>query len=49
MYQELQRRYVATSPVIPLFQNQAVTVLHKRVKTLKRTLAATNFASAEKE
>ena len=49
MYQELQRRYVATSPVIPLFQNQAVTVVHKRVKTLKRSLAATHFASAEKE
>jgi peptide/nickel transport system substrate-binding protein len=49
MYHELQRRHLATSPMIYMFQNQAVTVLHKRVKTLKRNLIATNFASVEKE
>lgn len=49
MYHELQRRHLAASPLIYMFQNQAVTVLHKRVKTFKRNLIATNFASVEKE
>jgi len=49
MYHELQRRHLAASPMIYMFQNQAVTVLHKRVKVFKRNLIATNFASVEKE
>lgn len=49
MYQELQRRHLATSPMIYMFQNQAVTVLHKRVKTFKRNLIATNFVAVEKD
>ncbi|MCC7082330.1 MAG: ABC transporter substrate-binding protein [Burkholderiales bacterium] len=49
MYQEIQRRHMASSPLIYLFQNQSVTVLHKRVKTFKRNLIAVNFAAVEKE
>jgi len=49
MYQEIQRRHMATSPLIYMFQNQSVTVLHKRVKTFKRNLISVNFAAVEKE
>jgi peptide/nickel transport system substrate-binding protein len=49
MYQEIQRRHMATSPLIYMFQNQSVTVLHKRVKSFKRNLIAVNFAAVEKE
>jgi peptide/nickel transport system substrate-binding protein len=49
MYHEIQRRHMATSPLIYMFQNQSVTVLHKRVKTFKRNLIAVNFAGVEKE
>jgi ABC-type transport system substrate-binding protein len=49
MYHEIQRRHMATSPLIYMFQKQSVTVLHKRVKTFKRNLIAVNFAGVEKE
>ncbi len=49
MYQELQRRHMATSPLIYMFQGQSVNVLHKNVKMLKRNLIATNYATVEKQ
>ena len=48
MYQELQRRHMATSPLIYLFQRQSVNVLNRNVKSLKRNLIATNYATVEK-
>ena len=49
MYQEIQRRHMASSPLIYMFQNQSVTVLHRRVKKFKRNLIAVDFTSVEKE
>jgi peptide/nickel transport system substrate-binding protein len=48
MYHELQRRHMATAPMIYMFQNHSVNVLHKNVKTLKRNIIATNYATVEK-
>jgi peptide/nickel transport system substrate-binding protein len=48
MYHELQRRHMATSPLIYMFQGQSVNVLHRNVMMLKRNLIATNYATVEK-
>ncbi|MGD9829132.1 MAG: ABC transporter substrate-binding protein [Hyphomicrobiaceae bacterium] len=49
MYQELQRRHMATSPLIYMFQSNSVNALHKRVTHFTRNLITEYYESIEKK
>jgi peptide/nickel transport system substrate-binding protein len=48
MYEELQRRHVASSPIIYLFQRLSVNALGKDVKVFQSTLVGDDYSSIEK-
>jgi peptide/nickel transport system substrate-binding protein len=48
MYEELQKRHMASSPIIYLFQRLSVNAVGKDVKVFKQSLVGDDFSSVEK-
>jgi peptide/nickel transport system substrate-binding protein len=47
-YEELQKTYMATSPIIQMFQRVSVNAVGKQVKVFKHTLTGQDYSSIEK-
>ena len=48
MYEDLQKRFNATSPIIPLFQRLSVNAVASDVAVFRHTLTGDDYSSIEK-